>query len=75
MGMSASLGQSSPGKQGMDRRYLSIRDIKQPTFQRDQNKNEANIVPDRGSTIKIAGRKTKHFEANPYEQNIANRMN
>ena len=58
----------------MDGRYLSIRDIKQPTFKRDQNKNEANIVPDRGSTIKIAGRKQKFSEPNPYEQNIASRM-
>jgi hypothetical protein len=58
----------------MDRRYLSIKDIKQLTFVKDQNKNEASIIPDKGSTIKIAGRKPKFSETNPYEQNIANRM-
>ena len=31
-------------------------------------------MPDKGSTIKIRGKKTKVTEANPYEQQIANRM-
>ena len=31
-------------------------------------------MPDKGSTIKIKGRKTKFVEENPYEKQIANRM-
>lgn len=38
------------------------------------DKNEAGILPDRGSTIKITGKKTKVTEPNPYETQISNRM-
>ena len=61
-------------KTGIERRYESIRDIKQPTFRRDLTKNEGGIVPDKGSTIKITGKKTKTTEVNPYEMQIATRM-
>lgn len=61
-------------KTGVDRRYLSVKDIKEKTFQRDLKKNEAGIEPDRGSTIKITGKKQKFQETNPYEQQIAGRM-
>ena len=61
-------------KTGIDGRYMSIKDIKQPIFQRDLTKNEAEIRPDKGSTIKIAPRKQKHVEINPYEKQISNRM-
>ena len=37
-------------------------------------KNEATIEPDRGSTIKIVGKKRKVVEPNPYETQIAQRM-
>ena len=47
---------------------MTIKDIKEPNFRRDLTKNEANILPDKGSTIKITGKKRKHVEANPYEQ-------
>ena len=61
-------------KTGIDRRYESIRDIQEPTFKRDQTKQEGNINPDRGSTIKIANKKQKTVEPNPYETQIAMRM-
>ena len=51
-----------------------MKEIHQPSFKRDQNKNEAGIVPDKGSTIKITGKKSKVTESNPYEKQIANRM-
>ena len=47
----------SLAKSGIDRRYQSIHDIKEPNFRRDLTKNEGNIVPDKGSTIKIKGKK------------------
>ena len=71
---SVSFGGTSTFKTGIDRRYQSIKDIKEPTFQRVKDKNEANIQPDRGSTIKIKSKKEKATEANPYETQIAARM-
>ena len=47
----------SLNKTGIDRRYESITEIKEPNFKRDLAKNEAGIVPDKGSTIKIGGKK------------------
>jgi|FrelakmetLWP11LW_1041352.scaffolds.fasta_scaffold221474_1 hypothetical protein len=62
-------------KSGIDKRYMSIKDIKNPIFTKDLNRNEAGIVPDKGSTIKIKGKKTtKVTEPNPYETQISNRM-
>ena len=62
--MGSSMAQQS---QGIDRRYQSIKDIKEKAFVKDLSKNEANIRPDKGSTIKIAGKKSKQTEPNPYE--------
>lgn len=45
--------QSMMMSQGIDRRYQSIRDIKDKSFKKDMLKNEADIRPDKGSTIKI----------------------
>ena len=67
-------GSMTQQKKGIDGRYNSIRDIKEPVFQRDLQKNEANILPDRGSTIKIAAKKEKQIEENPYEKQISARM-
>ena len=72
-GSSLGYGESL-SKTGINKRYQAITEIKQPTFQRDTTKNEGNIQPDKGSTIKIAAKKTKTFEQNPYETQIANRM-
>ena len=63
MGLSQILGASSLGggsmmqTKGIDRRYTSIKDIREPQFKRDLTKNEANIIPDKGSTIKITTKK------------------
>ena len=65
---------NSLAKTGLDRRYLSVKDIKQASFARDTTKKEAGIEPDRGSTIKIAAKKQKFSEKNPYESQIAARM-
>ncbi len=70
----SSLEGSMMAKTGIDRRYESIKDIKQPTYRRDKTKQEGNIAPDKGSTIKVAGKKQKVVEPNPYETQIAMRM-
>ena len=51
----------------MKQNSMTMKDIKQPVFSRDNTKNEGNIVPDKGSTIKIRGQKSKITESNPYE--------
>lgn len=53
----SSLGASMMGKSGIDKRYLSIKEISEPSFQRNAEKTEGNIAPDKGSTIKIRGKK------------------
>lgn len=68
------MGSSMMKTQGIDRRYQSIKDVKQGAFAKDFGKNEAGIRPDKGSTIKITGKKTKYQEPNPYETQIAARM-
>ena len=57
-----SMGMTQNKATGIDGRYISIKEIKEPNFQRDLTKNEGNIIPDRGSTIKIAPKKIKKFE-------------
>ena len=79
MGLSQQYGASMTGAslmqtKGIDRRYTSIRDIKESTFKRDLTKNEGNIIPDRGSTIKITAKKQKQIEENSYEKQILARM-
>ena len=69
----ASMGDSMV-RTGIDRRYESITNIKEPSFKRNTVKNEANIQPDKGSTIKITGKKVKVTEPNPYETQINSRM-
>ena len=74
-GLSSSMSQGGQTlKSGIDKRFHSIRDIKNPNFIKDLSQNEGGIVPDKGSTIKITGKKTKTAEPNPYEMQIANRM-
>ena len=46
-------------RSGIDAKYSKIEDIKDPVFRRDLEKSEAGIVPDKGSTIRIAQKKQK----------------
>lgn len=61
-------------KTGIDRRYTAIQDIREPAFQRDLTKNEGNIAPDFGSSIKIHPKKQSQVEPNPFEKQISARM-
>ena len=72
-GLYGSLGTSA--RTGIDARYSKISGIKEPVYQRDLTKNEAGIMPDRGSTIKIAPKKSKQKgEENAYEKQVNSRM-
>ena len=66
-GMYGSIGGTQ--RSGIDARYSKISNIKEPVYKRDLTKNEAGIMPDKGSTIKIAAKKQKvKGEANAYEK-------
>ena len=72
-GMYGSIGATQ--RSGIDARYSKISDIKEPIYKRDLTKNEAGIMPDRGSTIKIAPKKHKvKGKANAYEKQVNSRM-
>jgi hypothetical protein len=54
---------------------VRVHAIQEPLFKRDLNKNEAGIVPDLGSTIKIAKPKDKAAEEmSAYERQINSRI-
>ena len=58
---------------GIDKKYSSITEVHEPGFRRDLNKNEGLIEPDKGSSIRIANKKMKAVEQQPYEAQIENR--
>jgi hypothetical protein len=41
-------------KEGIEKKYLSIREKKKPVFERDADKPEAGIVPEKDGTIVYA---------------------
>lgn len=47
---------------------MTVTDMKQSLFQRSLNKTEANLKHDPLSTMRLAERKEKKVEINPYEQ-------
>ena len=55
VGLYGSIGATQ--RSGIDARYSKISDIKEPVYKRDLTKNEGGIVPDAGSSIKIAPKK------------------
>lgn len=54
-------------KEGIDKKYLSIRDKSEPIFKRDINKYEAGITLTQTNTLKYEQKKPKKHELNPYE--------
>ena len=64
----------STGAQGVDRKYESIKSVKQPAFMRDSQKKEAGVNPENNGTLTVAGKKRKHVEPNPYEAQVNSRI-
>ena len=60
--------------QAEDHQNVQIKTVKETMFRRNLTKNEANIHPDAGSTIKIAKPKIKEVEVNAYENQINSRI-
>ena len=71
--MQGSIGASL--RSGFDGKHSKVSDIKEPIFKRDLTKNEAGIMPDKGSSIRIADKKQKQAgEQNAYEKQINSRI-
>ena len=59
--------------EGIDRRYMSVKEKKEPIYRRDLDKAEARVAPS-GPTIQVTSKKEKQLEKNPYEQLISGRL-
>lgn len=59
--------------EGMDRRYLSVKDKVDPTYKKPLEKFEAGVNPS-GSSVVVQNKKEKHIEKNPYESLINGRL-
>lgn len=58
-------------KEGIDKNYLSIKDKKQPVFERDTDKPEAGIIPEKDGTMVYAQEQKKAVgEKDPYDDCI-----
>lgn len=53
--------------EGVDKKYLSIREKGQPLFQREFDKKEAGITLENVNTFQYTSKKQKKIEHNPYE--------
>ena len=52
-------------KEGVDKKYLSIKELKQSLFQKDLDKKEGGIQPE--GTIVLKDKKEKKIDRNPYD--------
>jgi len=59
--------------EGIDRRYLSVKEQKEPLFRKELDKPEGKVIP-QGPSVLVAPKKEKKFEKNPYEQLINGRL-
>jgi len=67
------LTNTSGKPEGMDRKYVSIKEKFEPTYKKPNEKFEAGVKPQGGSIV-LHAKKEKHLEKNPYEQLINNRL-
>jgi len=69
-----SLSATKKGKaEGLERKYLSVKEKEEPTYKKELNKVEAKVIP-QGPSIQIQPKKEKVHEKNPYEQLINGRL-
>lgn len=62
-----SLSATKKGKaEGLEKKYLSVKDKEEPTYKKDLHKVEAKVIP-QGASITIQPKKEKIQEKNPYE--------
>ena len=66
----ASLNSLSASKrakaEGLERKYLSVKEKEEPTYKKDPHRQEANVIP-WGPSVEIQPKKQKIIEKNPYE--------
>jgi len=57
--------------EGIDKRYLSIRDNEIPLFTRNNDKPEAGVIPEADGTITVEVQKNeKKVQIHPYEKSV-----
>lgn len=61
-------------KEGMETKYLSIRDKTQIPYQKDYDKKEAGVQPEPEGLVQMTGKKQKDREHNPYDHTINARI-
>ena len=52
--------------EGLERKYLSVKEKEEPTYKKDLHKVEAKVTP-QGASITVQPKKEKIKEKNPYE--------
>lgn len=60
--------------EGLDRKYMSVQNKREPTYKKDNARFEAGVIPS-GPSIYVKGKKEKQALQNPYEQLINARFN
>lgn len=61
-------------KEGIDKKYLSVKDIEIPYMQKNRDKFEANINIEDNNLIKYEDKKTKKSQKNPYVHQVNARI-
>ena len=56
--------------QGIDGKYLSIQDERRPTFERNRDKPEAGVVPEKDGTIVVVDGEKKVVRDDPFVKTI-----
>ena len=67
--------QKSPSikKEGLEKKYLSVKEKHEPMYQRELDKPEAKVIPP-GPSMSIKSKKEKVIEKNPYDSLINGRL-
>lgn len=56
--------------EGIDRRYASVRDLKEPEFSRNIDKSEAGVKPEPESSVRFAEEAKAQLSAAAYEKQV-----
>jgi hypothetical protein len=60
-------------REGLEKKYLSVREKQEPTYKRDLDKPEAHVIPS-GPSLSVKPKKDKLLEKNPYDSLINGRL-
>ena len=61
--------------EGVDKKYLSIRDVQRQTFTRNLDKTEAGVKPEEGGTMQFKSENVEKVEPHPFDAVINAKVN